>query len=163
MNSQANPEFWISPLRRLTQAEMTYFFVANQPAPFADLDRLLESLYAAKALAGLGETGPDITRYYPLKASQPGEPDLYQLEVGIPVKPGTRPAGAAQVKQLPPFECAGMLLWGSLAHITQAYQSLIQAIREAGLEQTGESREWNYWFESVDSPVNLMGLFMAVR
>ena len=42
-------------------------------------------------------------------------------------------------------------------------QKTIQAIEEAGLEHTGECREWNYWFESVDSPRNLLGLYMGIR
>jgi hypothetical protein len=39
---------------------------------------------------------------------------------------------------------------------------LQKAIKEAGLEHTGECREWNYNFESGDSPNNLMGLYMEV-
>lgn len=85
------------------------------------------------------------------------------MQVGIPVKPGTRPAGEAQVKTLPPFHCVGLLLWGSLAHTVQAYETLSKAIDEAGLERTGEGREWNYYFEGVDSPHNLMGLYLGVR
>ena len=67
------------------------------------------------------------------------------------------------MKTLPPYHCAALLLWGSLAHVAQAYSTLMQAVREAGFEQTGECREWNYWFESVDSPRNLLGLYMEVR
>lgn len=163
---QATSEFVIGPMRVLTQSEMTFFYVTNQPTAFANLDRdldpLLESLYAAKAQAGIAEAGPDIVRYYRAGDSA-GEPDAFLMEVGIPVKPGTCPAGEAQVRMLPPYRCAGLLLWGSLAHIGQSYEALMQAIKEAGLETTGECREWNYWFESGDSPNNLMGLYMAVR
>jgi hypothetical protein len=79
------------------------------------------------------------------------------------VKPGTRPTGEAHVKTLPPYHCAGLLLWGSLAHIGQTYETLKQAIKETGLEHTGECREWNYWFESGDSPNNLLGVYLEVR
>jgi hypothetical protein len=93
----------------------------------------------------------------------PGEPDMFLMEVGIPVKPGTQPAGAAQIKTLPPYRCTALLLWGSLAHVVLAYETLQKAMQEAGLEPTGENQEWNYYFQSVESPHNLMGLYIGVR
>ncbi len=164
MESQAIPEFFISPMRVQTLPEITFFYVTSPPIPFADLDKhldpLLESLYAAKAQAGLGETGPDITRYYEVSV---GEPDMFLMEVGIPVKPEMQPAGAAQVKILPTYRCASLLLWGSLLHIVEAYEALQKGMREAGLEHTGECQEWNYYFWSVESPHNLIGLYMGIQ
>ena len=170
---RAIPEFVISKMRVLTMPEMTFFYVTNQPTAFANLDRdldpLLASLDAAKTQANIAEAQPGIVRYYRVKAdpgkasSGAGAPDLWLMEVGIPVKPGTPPAGDALVKALPPYHCAALLLWGSLAHIGDAYSTLKQAIAEAGLENIGECQEWTYWFESVDSPRNLMGLYMEVR
>jgi len=164
MESQAIPEFFISPMRVQTLPEITFFYVTSPPIPFTDLDKyldpLLESLYAAKAQAGLGETGPDIVRYY--KAGD-SEPDKLLMEVGIPVKPEMQPAGAAQVKTPPPYRCASLLLWGSLAHIAEAYETLQREMREAGLEHTGECQEWNYYFWGVESPHNLMGITMGIK
>ncbi len=164
MESQAIPEFFISPMRVQTLPEITFFYVTSPPIPFTDLDKyldpLLENLYAAKAQAGLGETGPDIVRYY--KAGD-SESDKLLMEVGIPVKPEMQPAGAAQVKVLPPYRCASLLLWGSLAHIVEAYAALQKGMQEAGLEHTGECQEWNYYFLGVESPHNLMGITMGVK
>ena len=162
--TQATPEFIISPMRVQTLPEITFFYVTSEPIPFSDLDKhldpLLESLYAAKAQAGLGEAGPDITRYYKVST---GEPELFLMEVGIPVKPGTQPAGAAQVKILPPYHYASLLLWGSLMHIVEAYEALQKGMQEAGLEHTGECQEWNYYFWGVESPHNLVGITMGVK
>jgi effector-binding domain-containing protein len=164
MKQQAAPEFVISQMRVQTMREITFFCVTSQPVPFADLDKdfdpMLGKLDAAKAQANLGETGPDIVRYYRTGA---GEPDMRLMEVGIPVKPGMQPAGAAQVKVLPPYRCASLLLWGSLAHIVEAYEALQKGIQEAGLEHTGECQEWNYYFWGVESPHNLMGITMGVK
>jgi effector-binding domain-containing protein len=55
-----------------------------------------------------------------------------------------------------------VLLWGSLGHIVQAYETLSQAMKEAGLQHTGEVRECTYSFESPDSPNNLMGIYMGI-
>jgi hypothetical protein len=164
MTTQATPEFIISPMRVQTLPEITFFYVTSEPIPFTDLDKhldpLLESLYAAKAQANLGETGPDITRYYKVST---GEPDMFLMEVGIPLKPGMQPAGAAQVKTLPLYPCASLLLWGSLAHIVDAYEALQKGMQEAGLEHTGECQEWNYYFRNVESPHNLVGITMGVK
>jgi effector-binding domain-containing protein len=164
MESQAVPEFFISPMRVQTLPEITFFYVTSPPIPFTDLDKhldpLLDSLYAAKAQANLGEMGPDIVRYY---RTAEGDSGNFLMEVGIPVKPETSPAGAAQVKSLPPYRCASLLLWGSLAHIEEAYKALQQGMREAGLEHTGECQEWNYYFWGVESPHNLMGITMGIN
>jgi hypothetical protein len=167
MQPIASPEYLISSMRVLTMPEMTFFSVACQPTAFANLDReldiLLSDLYKAKEQANLANAGPDITRYYPVEGdNQTGGPGLFRMEVGIPVKPGTPPAGDARVEKLPPYHCAGLLLWGSLLQTPQAYGALAQALQEAGLERTGECREWNYWFEKVESPLNLFGLYMQV-
>jgi hypothetical protein len=165
MEPQTTPEFLITQMRVLTMKEMTFFYVTAQPVPFdrldESLDALLSSLYIAKAQTHLTEAGPDIVRYYPAGTDRPG---LFVMEVGVLVKPGTEPAGEAQVKLLPPYRCASLLLWGGpVAHIGQTYETLSQAIQTAGLERTGECREYTYWFESVDSPNNLMGIYMGLE
>jgi hypothetical protein len=86
-----------------------------------------------------------------------------EQSIDIPVKPGTQPAGTAQVKILPPYRCASLLLWGSLAHIVEAYEALQKGMQEAGLGHTGECQECNYYFWSGESPHNLMGLYMGIR
>ena len=153
-------------MRVLTIREMMFFHVASQPVPFANLDQvldpLLDSLYRARTEARITDAGPDIVRYYKTSTAADGT-DLFLMEVGIPVKPGTPPAGAAQVKTLPPYRCAALLLWGSLAHIVEAYTALSQAMKQAGLEHTGECQEWNYFFEAPDSPRNLIAIYMGIR
>ena len=162
METQNPQDFMISQMRVLDLPEMTFFYVTSKPIAFAKLDEvldpLLEGLYEARRLASITDAGPDIVRYY--KASDEG--DLYFMEVGISVKPEIQPAGAALVKKLPIYLCAGALLWGSLAHIVQAYESLKHAMQEAGLQHTGEVRESTYYFESPVSPNNLMGIYMGI-
>ena len=168
METEANPEYVIGKLRVLTMKEQTFFYVTNQPTALANLDRDLDTLIgqleSAQAEAGNPATGPIIVRYYPAPpGSCPGEHDPFLMELGVPVKPGTKPAGAAQIKELPPFRCAALLYWGSLAHIGDAYNALMQGIQEAGLERTGEGQEWHYRFEGDSSPNNVLGLHMGIR
>jgi effector-binding domain-containing protein len=148
-------------MRVHTMSAIDYFHVTDDPVAFDKLDMILDSLlerlYEAKRSAGLGETGPDITRYYQVESG------LYAMEVGIPVKAGAKEAGQAKIKKLPPFRCAGVLLWGSLAHITEAYTALTQKMAEQGLEPSNESREWVYYFEAPNSEQNLMGIFHGIK
>jgi len=71
-------------VRETTMPALDYFFVSESGVPFGELDRALdaglERLYAAKAALGIGEQGPDVTRYYRSTG------DLYTLEVGIPAR-----------------------------------------------------------------------------
>jgi effector-binding domain-containing protein len=162
MAPQATPEFVISQMRVQTMRERPFFFVVSRPTAMAGLDKeldlLMPKLEAAQAEAHVGDGAPVIIRYFPSET-----PDTFVMEVGIPVKAGAKPAGEAQVKTLPPFRCASLLYWGSLEHIGQAYETLTQAIKEAGLEQTGEGREWYYHFEGDVSPNNVIGLQMEIR
>lgn len=163
METPTASDFQISPMRVLTLPPISFFYVTNQPTAFSNLDRdldpLLDSLYAAKKLAQLGEMGPDIVRYY---RAEPGEVDLFRMEVGIAVNPEVRPAGEALVKPLEEYPCAGILLWGGLTHIVQAYETLTREMQAAGIKHTGECREVTYSFESPVSPNNLMGIYMGL-
>jgi effector-binding domain-containing protein len=162
MDRPTTPEFLVGQMRVQTMRQETFFCVVGQPTTMAsldqELDRLIPKLEAAKAAAGIAQVGPVIIRYYAT-----GAPDTWVLEVGVPVKAGTEAAGEAQVKTLPPFRCAALLYWGSLEHINEPYAKLMQAIQEAGLEQTGENREWHYYFEGDVSPNNVIGLHMGIR
>lgn len=160
METPAPQDFLISQVRLLHLPEIHFFYVTSQPIAFERLDEvldpLIDGLYEARRLASIIEPGPDIVRYY--RASEPG--DLYIMEVGIAVKPETQPAGSAQVKPLPPYPCAGLLLWGSLAHVGETYQTLMRSMKDAGVQHKGEVREYTYAFESPVSPNNLVGIYM---
>ena len=164
MDKITSPEFIISPLRVQILPEINYFYIAGRPMPLAELDKdfdaMLENLEAAKTQAHLDRAGPDIVRYYRVEA---GSPDLFVMEVGILVKPGIPPAGAAQVKTLSPILCAGVLFWGSLLHIRDAYEALQKEFQAAGFVPSGENQEWTFYFENSESPQNLMALYRGIK
>ncbi|MHB1354568.1 MAG: hypothetical protein ACYCZF_01170 [Anaerolineae bacterium] len=158
----------IGGMRVLTMDEQLYFYITNTPTSMSELDKdldlMIPKLETAQALAGIAQVGPVIIGYHPVKSEiDTSKPLLYVMEIGVPIKPGTKPAGEALLKTLPPFHCAALLYWGSLAHITEAYGALSQAVKEAGLEPLGEGREWHYHFEGDTSPNNVLGLHMEIR
>lgn len=161
VQTTADAGFLIGQMRVQTMREEPFFYIASTPLTMAALDpelnRLMPLLEAAHAEAHVGDGAPVIIRYFPSST-----PDTFLMEVGIPVKPGTQPAGEAQVKTLPPYRCASLLYCGGLAHIQQAYGVLTQAIKDAGLKQGSEGREWYYHFEGDASPNNVIGLYLEI-
>jgi effector-binding domain-containing protein len=157
-----DPGYLIGQMRVQTMREETFFHVTGRPVPMSglddELDRLIPLLEAAQAEAGIAQVGPVVVRYF-----LSGGADTYVMELGVPVRPGTPAAGEALVKVLPSYRCASLLYWGSLEHIGPAYEALIGAIRDAGLEQTGEGREWHYHFEGDGSPNNVIGLQLGTQ
>jgi effector-binding domain-containing protein len=167
MYTSTTPEYMIGQMRVLTMVEQLYFYITNTPTPMSELDKdlnlMIPKLETAQALAGIAQVGPVIIRYHPVtNETAASQPLLYVMEIGVPIKPETKPAGEALIKTLPPFHCAALLYWGSLAHIAEAYGALIQAIKDAGLEQMGEGREWHYHFEGDTSPNNVLGLHIEI-
>ncbi|MBN1581837.1 MAG: hypothetical protein JXA89_14120 [Anaerolineae bacterium] len=162
MDLPTTPEFLIGQMRVQTAREETFFYVACPPTAMANLDDELDALIlkleTAQAAAGIAQVGPVITHFYWV-----GAPDIYIMDVGVPVKEGTPAAGEAQVKTLPPLRCASLLYWGSLEHIGDAYETLLKAIQEAGLEPSGDNREWHYHFEGDSSPNNVIGLQIGIH
>lgn len=168
MDTQASPEFVIGQMRVQTMPELTFFYMVNEPTPITNLDNdlgiMIDKLEAAQREADQMGAGPIIIRYYPVQAAKgPDDPEQFLMEVGVPVKPGASPAGDAKVKTLPPWRCAGLLYWGSLGHILEVYGALNEGIRAAGLEPTGEGREWHYYFGGDNSPHNVIGLNLGIR
>jgi len=126
MELPTTPEFLIGQYAP-DNARRAYFYVASRRRHLRldnALDTLIPSSRPRRLKAGIAQVGPVVVRYYPAD-----KPNMSILEIGVPVRPETQPAGVAQIKTLPPLRCASLLYWGSLAHITQAYETLIKAIR----------------------------------
>lgn len=151
------PDHSFGELRVLTWAPFTYLSVGHA-APLADLDplldRLMAQLDAACDAASVRPLGPVVLRY----GAQPERGDVWWLQAGYPVRPGTPAAPGTQVCDLPAFRCAAMLYSGSLAHMGELHSRLMDGIRAAGLAAGAEGREWYLYFEGDSSPNNVIML-----
>ena len=58
MDTQATPEFIISPMRVQTLPEITFFYITSPPIPFADLDKHLAMTLTRRLFYG-GKGGSD--------------------------------------------------------------------------------------------------------
>lgn len=165
MGSTHNEEYLISDLRVLTLPEATWLAVACEPTPFARLGEVFEPMMGdldrAQEAAAIYPAGAIFVRYYPV--GEQTENQRYIMEVGVKAPAGTEAAAPAQLLEVPEQRCGGLLLWGGLEHIMEAYEALNRAVDAAGLERTGEYREIHYYFEGDASPRSVFGLFAAVR
>lgn len=149
----ADPPFIFGQMRVQTMPSTPFFFVRTQTTMDGlseAIDRLMPLLMAARDEGGVTTAGPVVMRY--LGESMGG---AFSLEAGFPVAEGTQPSGEAQVVTLPPFPCASLLYSGGLDHLSDAYDLLMEAIEDAGLQHVEEAREWYLYFEGDDSPNNV--------
>ncbi|MFL7811278.1 MAG: GyrI-like domain-containing protein [Anaerolineae bacterium] len=149
----ADPPFIFGQMRVQNMPGMPFFFVCTETTMDGlseAIDRLMPLLVAARDEGGVTTMGPLVMRY--LGESMGG---AFRLEAGYPVAKGTQPAGEAQVATLPPFPCASLLYSGGMDHLSDAYDLLMEAIEDAGLQHVEEAREWYLYFEEDDSPNNV--------
>ena len=161
----SNEGYLISELRVLTIPEDTWLAVVCEPTPFDQLESVFEPMMAdldwAQEAAGIYPAGAIHVRYYPVSGE--GDDKPYAMEVGVRTLEGIQATAPATLLRVPAQRCAGLLLWGSLEHMMEAYDTLNRAADASGLERTGEYREIHYQFEGDDSPRSVFGLFSAVR
>jgi effector-binding domain-containing protein len=139
-----------------TLRPFTYFYVSKRTsmaAMKADIVESMAKVAAARGPVGSGEDGPYVFAYV-----MDGDPETFEMRIGMPVPEGTPAAGEAQVARYGEFHAATLLLTGSLAHITPAWEALVQAMRREGLTPGAESREWYLYWEGDDSPNNVIWL-----
>jgi effector-binding domain-containing protein len=140
-------------MRVQTMPSTPFFFVRTETTMDGlseAIDRVMPLLVSAREEGGVTIAGPLVMRY--LGESMGG---AFRLEAGYPVAEGTQPAGEAQVATLPPFSCASLLYSGGMDHLSDAYDLLMEAIQDAGLQHVEEAREWCLYFEEDDSPNNV--------
>jgi effector-binding domain-containing protein len=92
------------------------------------------------------------------------EPDKpFPVRIGFLVADGSTGDGDVKVRKTEPFKCATVVYTGPAAEQGQAYQKLLPAVAAGGLKTTGEEREFTTYFESVESPNNLVLIQVGVK
>ena len=120
------------------------------------IPHLQESAKQAGAIAG----GPIILVYHGMTQDPNAK---FEVEAGLIVPVGTKAGGDAEVRQLEPFKCAGMVYTGQPALVGKAYEALIPAMMAGGSMPNMEMRQMILYFESEDSPNNMMLIQMGIQ
>ncbi|HPD16087.1 MAG TPA: GyrI-like domain-containing protein [Planctomycetota bacterium] len=160
---EAKPEFVIGEMRIQTFPARTYLYAERETTIAKVGQTFAEVVPPLVKVAEAGQariTGPLVS----VAVGATGEPDApFKLFVGFLVADDTKPVGGFQVKKLAEFRCATVLYSGPSAKTSQAYGRLFEALTAAGHVPTGETREYNLYWESPESPNNVMLIQAGVK
>ena len=120
----------------------------------AEAARAYPDLYAEARTRGLPVHGPAILAAHDV----PQDPNsAFDVEFCLPV-------AAPEGEHLPHLRCASLMYEGPLAELfTRGYQPLLQAIAEAGLRASGESREVYHVWHGPESPANRIEIQIGIE
>lgn len=150
------PDFFTGPAAVQTFAAGTFFHLsgratlADLPTRISEMVPQLERALRDTRLTGLGP----IQVVYQGMGKDPGQP--FEVEVGVLVPKGTKPAGGGQVRVLPAFTAATTLFTGPIAHIGKAYEALYPSLLASGRIPTAESRQMVLFWEGEASSNNIL-------
>jgi effector-binding domain-containing protein len=155
----------IGEVRVRTMAPVTYAYVATETT----FDKLGESIGAAmgdiqKAAAdGKIKVAGSFVIVYPESSSHLKPDKPFKVQIGFLIEEGGTAAGEVKVRKTEPFKAATLLYTGSPADMGQCYPKLFGAIREMGLEPSGEEREFTTYWEGMESQNNVVLVQVGVK
>jgi len=85
----------------------------------------------------------------------------FKLQVSFAVLEGTEAQGDFKVRRLEPFKCATVLYGGPISSIPKAYEKVFGGL--GGATPTGETREYYFHFEGVESPNNVQLVAVGLK
>ncbi len=86
----------------------------------------------------------------------PGEPGLYDNQLGFAVREGTTPLGEAKVRYVDPTLCVSLLAWGDVGVFARSYAPLMAFAEGKGLKCIEGFREWDLYWEGEKSKNNII-------
>jgi len=148
----------IGDVRIQTLKPYSYAFVSTH-ATLNTLQKaiaeLMPKLDAAQDAGKLRVMGPVIFTYHGASADPDKE---FTLDIGLMVKDGTTAPDGIQLINVGASTCATILYTGDASRLGEAYGKLYGEIGRRGLQPSDISREVYYYWESADSPNNLIGV-----
>jgi effector-binding domain-containing protein len=135
--------------KELKLAEMPDFAVAS-----------ITELFQKATELKLGQGGPVMFTYYNFM----GDPDQkFTAEIALPIhKKEVEQSGGPYLRETTKFKCASAIYQGPLNKIGDAWGAFVSGAMQKG-EPTGESRELFLYYESAESPNNIVELQMGLK
>ena len=167
-------------LATITRVEGTAVFV---PGHDIDTDRIIPARFMkCVTFDGLGDAiarvmpqmekaieqgtikvkGPFVLTY-PAGSAHRTPERPFTVHVGLLVSDDSTGGGDVKVRACEPFRAATVLYTGPIAGIGQCYQRIFPALDELRLVATGEEREFTLYYESPESPNNVVLVQVGVR
>lgn len=155
MELQAMPEIVVGEARIQTVRGINFFYLNTETTletmgPV--VDELMDGVTAARDAAGITTAGPFLMRYL----IHSGIDGPFTMQIGFEVGDEVKPVADVRLERLPPFRCVSTVYSGDLEHLGPAWGTVDECIEEAGLQGTSEYREWYLYFETPESPNNII-------
>ena len=87
----------------------------------------------------------------------------FKVQIGVKVEGEVTPTGNVKLRKTEDFRAATIIYTGPPAGIGECYQKLMPAIRDMGLELSGEDREFTLYWEGFESPNNIILVQVGVK
>jgi effector-binding domain-containing protein len=155
----------VGEIRLRTMAPITYVYVETETT-FANIgDAINEAMPKITKAAEDGKfrlTAPFVLTY-PHNSAHLTPEKPFKLQIGLKADGDVQVSGDVKVRMAAEFRAATVIYTGPPSGAGASYEKLIPAIREMGLELTGEDREFTFYWEGIDSPNNIVLIQVGVK
>jgi effector-binding domain-containing protein len=155
----------VGEIRLRTLAPLTYVYVETETTFDKIGDAIQEAMPKIAKAADDGKfrlTSPFVLVYPDSNAHvTPDKP--FKLQIGLKAEGDASASGDVKVRSTQEFRAATVIYTGPPSGMGECYQKLMPAIRQMGLELSGEEREFTFYWEGLDSPNNITLLQVGVK
>ena len=155
----------VGEIRLRTMAPMTYVYVETETTLGnigEAIGEVMPKITKAAADGKFRLTAPFVLTYPQASAHiTPEKP--FKVQIGLKAEGEAAASGDVKVRTTQEFRAATVIYTGPPAGIGECYEKLIPAIRQMGLELTGEDREFTFYWEGIDSPNNIVLVQVGVK
>jgi effector-binding domain-containing protein len=87
----------------------------------------------------------------------------FKVQIGLKAEGDAAASGDVKVRTTQEFRAATVIYTGPPSGMGSCYEKLMPAIRDMGLEQSGEDREFTFYWEDFNSPNNIVLVQVGVK
>ena len=159
------PSSEATEIRLRSMAPITYVYVETETT----FEKIGEAIGEAMPKITKAATDGKFRLTAPFVLTYPnGVPHLtpdkpFKVHIGLKAEGDAAESGDVKVRTTEQFRAATTIYSGSPAGVAAAYEKLLPAIRESGMEPSGEVREFTFYWEGFESPNNIVLIQIGVK
>jgi effector-binding domain-containing protein len=152
-------------VRLRTMAPITYVYVETETTFDKIGETIQETMPKITKAAQDGKfrlTAPFVMTY-PNGIAQLTPDKPFKVQIGLKAEGDAAASGDVKVRTTQEFRAATVIYTGPPSAAAVSYEKLLPAMREMGLEPSGEVREFTFYWEGVESPNNIVLVQVGVK